>query len=425
MIRHDDDAALLLAGLMQAAQDGNPDACRTARSVLAVAPPPAFPLPLDGIAEAVEKLARADEPPSYQAVNRVLIAGRDVRVIRALVDLVDALAPVGDLHEHARVLRAAYALKQINVAAMRAQQECEQPDPNPQEIGALLMGEVEMALDAVNAADTPEQGLTVTDLEGLTFHRDDLVPDFLARREVLMVTGFEGGGKSWLLAQFAVACAAGLNPLWFDPLARPLKVLLLDYENGSQVAQERLTRLARAAAAQGVPRHVVDAHLRYRDLARAGIDLADRRHEARFLAEIAHMRPDIVIAGPVYKMLAKDPKDDELARALTRVVETAQAQTGCAFILENHVPKQQSVMQDRGLAPVGSSVLMRWPQHGIGLRPQKVGTDDFSWMKVERWRGSRREVIWPPVLRAQFNEGWAWVPETLGNLDAVRKGWTE
>lgn len=59
---------------------------------------------------------------------------------------------------------------------------------------------------------------------------DWVVPDLLERRDRLMLTGSEGGGKSTFLRQVAVLSAAGIHPFRFSPI-QPIRVLVVDAEN--------------------------------------------------------------------------------------------------------------------------------------------------------------------------------------------------
>lgn len=418
----DDHERLLLSSLLWQAQTGGDHVRHTVRSCLTLAGPAAFTDPgLEQVATAMDDLAR-DHVPDFVTVNAHLLAAHHTPGLTALLSLTDAAIPSTHPEQHARALRNAAALRALSVASVRAQQQLEAPDADPREVGALLMGDVELTIDRLYETP-PDYGMTISDLDSLPDRDPDLVPNWLRRRNVMMITGFEGGGKTWALMQIAVELAAGLRPFTHERIT-PLQVLYLDYENGQDVARDRLVRLARAAARDGVPRSVIDANLRYRDLMTSMTDLADRKDEARFIADIAALRPDVVVAGPVYKMLAKDPRDDELARTFTRVLETARAKTGCAFILENHVPKQQGAHTERALMPVGSSLLARWASIGKGLRPLKVGTQDGAFLRVEEWRGSRAASVWPGVLKAVYDVGWAWVPSDEAEVELLRGAWS-
>lgn len=57
----------------------------------------------------------------------------------------------------------------------------------------------------------------------------------------------------------------------------------------------------------------------------------------------------------------------------------------------------------REMRPYGSSLFLRWPEIGIGLKPD--GEQGDLW--VGRWRGDRLENNWPDKLvRGQI---WPWV----------------
>lgn len=63
--------------------------------------------------------------------------------------------------------------------------------------------------------------------------KDWIVQDFLARRNVTILAGQEGGGKSMLSQTITAACITGATETFgfHMPAGRPLRVLLLDVEN--------------------------------------------------------------------------------------------------------------------------------------------------------------------------------------------------
>ena len=58
-------------------------------------------------------------------------------------------------------------------------------------------------------------------------------------------------------------------------------------------------------------------------------------------------------------------------------------------------------MTDRPLRPTGSSLWLRWPEFGYGLRRAKTDdAEEFHRVEVVAWRGARGERNWPGELMA-------------------------
>jgi len=69
------------------------------------------------------------------------------------------------------------------------------------------------------------------------------------------------------------------------------------------------------------------------------------------------------------------------------------------LVMETHAPHGGNFGRD--LRPFGSSVWLRWPEFGIGLRKE----DDDRYL-VEHWRGPRDKRTWPTAL--QRRREWPW-----------------
>ena len=149
----------------------------------------------------------------------------------------------------------------------------------------------------------------------------------------------------------------------------------------------------------------------------SGIDLT-RAEDANWLRRLCEAsQPDVLVIGPLYRMHAKNMNDEEPARALTAVIDSIRAAHNCAVVMETHAPHAGNGIV-RSLRPVGSSLFMRWPEFGYGLR-EKDDTDGV--MRLVEWRGPRDEREFPRFLARGGPGEWPWRAWTDYTLPA---GWS-
>lgn len=158
-------------------------------------------------------------------------------------------------------------------------------------IGALPPGYGPFADWALNGAEEP---------------RPWVIPGVLRRASRAVLVAPEGSGKSTLARQVAVCTAAGLHPFRFGAI-EPQRVLVVDVENDPATAVAEDGTIDHASA-HGVML-TADRHAEGWDHSRLfvwsrpeGLDLRTRRDAGWLEAAIADHRPDVVVAGPLYKM---------------------------------------------------------------------------------------------------------------------------
>lgn len=232
---------------------------------------------------------------------------------------------------------------------------------------------------------------------------DWVIPDLLERGDRLLVTAVEGSGKSFLLRQIAVATAAGVHPFRLTAMP-PKRALLVDVENLERKVRRELTPLVRLAER----RPDWDPGRLGIAVRMGGLDLA-RAADVRWLGGlIAGHRPDLLVIGPLYQLHGAAPRGDaggeNHARELARTLDRLRERFGCALVMETHAP--HGSMGSRDLRPFGSSVWLRWPEFGFGLRRdrEKPGMT-FEWAA---WRGPRDRRDWPSHL-SHGTTGWPWI----------------
>ncbi|MDX3183551.1 DnaB-like helicase N-terminal domain-containing protein [Streptomyces sp. ME02-7008A-1] len=254
------------------------------------------------------------------------------------------------------------------------------------------------------------EDLPTEDILDFVQHEDTydwLVPGLLERHDRLILTASEGGGKSTLLRQMAVAMAAGVHPFKTWDTINPVKVLTLDCENGAAASRRKFRPLLEAAARIEQPVTRGQFHIECRP---EGLDLTRPQDRAWMMRRVEKLDPDILIIGPVYRLHAGNPNDEELARKVSVVIDEARSTAHCAVLMEAHAPHGNN-MGPRSLRPLGSSLWMRWPEFGFGLRPVEdeksaQNTEGARGRRVVPWRGMRDERDWPQFIKQ--GEHWPW-----------------
>jgi hypothetical protein len=319
-----------------------------------------------------------------------------------LVDLQREGLPVAGPH-HARIVKAMSVRRQVITAAGRAIQQAENPSLDPYDVAAAL----HVQAGVLAERDDPAVGSTARDLHDFidgTLDYDWLIPDLIERGDRVLITAGEGGGKSVLLRQLSVCAAAGVNP-FSGERHDPLKVLMVDLENGERTLRRNLIDLKRHADAIGRP---VPLRGLMVESIPAGVDLTRPDGESWLTRLCEDHQPQILSIGPLYRMHVADVGKEEPARQLTRVIDAVRARHGCAVLMETHAPHGVSGQQ-RSLRPIGSSLFLRWPEFGFGIRQNEDGIS----YKLVRWRGPRDERPgWPQRLRRGVKGAdWPWCPD--------------
>jgi hypothetical protein len=264
--------------------------------------------------------------------------------------------------------------------------------------GALGVGTVSVR------EPSPTVGVvTVADLlESTEPEYEWLIPEFMERGDRLVVTGPEGYGKSTLLRQIGMGAALGEDTLRASLIPRrhdPRVVLLVDLENTPRQLRREFAKLVEPLGDE-----VGDALGRFHVVPRSDgvvLDVAKDPYGDRAWLEdlVGRFRPDLVLMGPIYKMLEGEPNDELPNRNVVKWLDRLRVDYDLAVILEAHTPHGER-------RPYGWSGWKRWPEFGFHLH------DDG---RLEHWRGQREERAWPKkLLREGGSQRWPWVPD-LGN----------
>lgn len=224
---------------------------------------------------------------------------------------------------------------------------------------------------------------------------DWVIPGLFERGDRLILTGYEGLGKTTWLRQIGICAAAGLNPVTLDQLDRQIRVLFVDVENSERQWRRETRGIAVVAERGGLgsPRDYVHVHTGAR------MDLRKDRDLGLVHRLVDQYQPEILVIGPLYRLTPNGINNDEEAAPLIAALDTLRDR-GLVLAMEAHAPKGS--MGERNLAPRGSAALMGWPEFGFGLAPQdKDETGRIQTAEVVRWRGDRdRGRQWPKMLWA-------------------------
>lgn len=210
--------------------------------------------------------------------------------------------------------------------------------------------------------------------------------------------------NSVLMRQIGVMVSAGLDP--FTLASIPAKrVLFVDCENPERIMMSRLGELRQVAHAR---RTAPSMYLRRFP---QGLDLASPRDRLELHHLCALVRPELLLIGPAYKLYigGSGAREEDLARQVTNTLDQLREEFGFALILEHHSPHASPGSEQRSVRPIGSSLWLRWPEFGMGIRPQKGTRPTDRQGELIPWRGPRDERPWPEQLTSGGVDSLPWV----------------
>lgn len=247
-----------------------------------------------------------------------------------------------------------------------------------------------------------------------------LIPHILRPRwRVLLVAG-EGVGKGTLMRFLGLHAAAGRDPWNPTKFVMPRKVLYIDTENPNTTIlhQIRLANLDVNFAEECEDRYAIW----HRE---GGLNLRDRRSRAELEQVLQRVQPDVVFAGPLYKLTRRKANEDleQATIELLEVLDDFRVRFNFAMVIEHHAPKGNGGGY-REMNPFGSSALLRWPEFGITLEAEghPLPTEEHMTLKVGRFRRDRERSDWPDTItRGSIGQRAAWTGRWP--LGRNRHGW--
>jgi hypothetical protein len=374
-----------------------------------------------GLAGVVSKMLR-----SGQAIDAVSVFGQvqaqglsrdwDGVKVFSLTEL--AINPESAV-EHAKRLRALSGRRKLLEACQRASQRLEsvRMDEEDGDVRALT-AELRHFCDEAEATTTDRTMPVPTGMDdflAVETTRNWLVPGLLERMDRTVITGAEGGGKSVLCSQIAATLAGGVHPFGGQVLgdgAHGVRVLVIDCENSADQSRRRysmiIQRVNDLRDRAGIEPVNWNEQMAI-DTRPAGIDLLSPRDVAWLEHSVSACAPDLLVLGPLYKLHHRDPSDEPSAREVAWVLDGLRERHGFALLTEAHAGKGKEMDTGKRLmAPIGSSMWLRWPEFGFGLRRADTdpGRGRAEVVDVVPWRGAREERAWPSRLNMAHTLPW-------------------
>jgi replicative DNA helicase len=300
--------------------------------------------------------------------------------------------------EHARAVRGWATRRRLLAEAKHVEQAALNTTVSADSIAATVATRFASLRNSGITEDV--QSITLDEL--LTKEDDEpdwVIPGLLERRDRLMLTGEEGLGKSYLLRQIAIMAAAGLDP--FEPGKRipPVRVSIIDCENSTSQIRRKVRPVVGFARRWGKDDGGHPVNL----LCSPRIDITRDRDLARIHYELDASQPDLLIIGPLYRLVPRALQTDDEAAPVLAALDTIR-ERGVTLLIEAHAGHSIGKGGHRDLRPRGSSALLGWPEFGYGMRTVASGYADLI-----PWRGDRDERDWPGRI-AHDRDHIRWVP---------------
>lgn len=311
-----------------------------------------------------------------------------------------------DLFRLAHAMRDQSTRRRARIALQAALEDLNDAGKNPAQV-------VDQA--ARSLLGTPRATLTSQTLQQIMMTPDVYdwaIPGLLEKMDRLILTGFEGHGKTTMARQLLIASAAGLHPFTLEHID-PVNALVVDAENTARQWKRASRRMIELAALQAKRDPTTNIHLSLS----GRINLLDPLILAGIHRLIDEHKPDIVFIGPLYRLAVQMNTDEQAAPVIAAL--DAIRDRGVALVIEAHSGHQTEGGR-RALRPRGSSQFMGWPEFGFGMRKNEdEGSYDDEYEFVA-WRGAREERDWPRQLRRGRPDlgDWPWV-------DLSAEGWSE
>ena len=372
--------------------------------VFARVPVHEFTGPARLVAEAVAGLRTARKAVDLSTVIDEM--GRRATLSRiggqpALMQLSEEYVPGPALEYHLDAIADEVRLRRLAKVGASLTQRVQDADADSLALALAAAEEVQGVIDSAEA----DHDVTTETLGEFLAGEDDpydwTIPGLLERGDRFMLTGAEGLGKSVLFRQIAVGAAAGIHPLTLKSIP-PQRVLYVDCEN-SRTKLRRALRSLQAAAHQSGGDPSANLFIEARP---EGLDLTRPEDEAWLLSRVTAIQPSILVTGPVYRLHAKNPNDEEPARQVARVLDRCRTAANASLVLEAHAGHALDGSGKRSVRPTGTSLWLRWPEFGYGIRMSDDFTADNRLVEFVGWRGDRDERDWPTRLRR--GGSWPW-----------------
>lgn len=304
----------------------------------------------------------------------------------------------GAVH-HAQRVRELSAKRQVLAVGMTL---CQRVHAADQDLGELVaQAQADVGKAVMTAATARGHKRDLLDLDAFcaqyTGRQPTVIPGLLDAQDRALLVGLEGDGKSTLGMQVGFGAAAGIHPFiaaavpgaTFDPCS----VVIVDLENPEYLIKRRVDRMREWVSAQSP--HWRPSNVRVVSIP-GGVDLTRASDCMRIADTIRLAAPQLVVAGPIYKMMIdRGQGAEELHSQVANFWDTMRERYGCALWIETH-PPGPAQGRPRELYPYGWSGWRRWCEFGLTLERGAKGKHEW---RLGRFKGDREEGrMWPEKL---------------------------
>lgn len=370
---------------------------------------------LGHVFELIEQARWEKRPHDAQAVAALILGeGGNPGIVADLVtEFVTSEA--SSVRFHAEKVREYGTRRRIVYTARSVLQRAENPETPTATLAADAVHEMQQVRDSGASEEWVFRSLG----EVMSTEDDDdydwVVPGLLERGDRFVLTGAEGLGKSVLLRQMAICTAAGINPFDHHHRFDPVRVVMIDAEN----TERQFRRKGRAIRNQSrLMGHDPDEALK--TLHPGRIDITQDRHLSMIHRALDRLRPDVLVIGPLYKLVPRAIQTDDEAAPVLVALDSIRDR-GVTLIIEAHAGHGTGPGGDRNWRPRGSAALMGWPEFGYGLAPCfDVKPNEPVQARLLPWRGDRDERPWPTYLKRGGMFPWT----EIKTSERQSEGWT-
>lgn len=181
-----------------------------------------------------------------------------------------------------------------------------------------------------------------------------LAEGFIYEQTLMMFFSDPGIGKSTILTQVAVELAAGLPIFGLFPVPKPIPVLYVQTERGTQEWLERVELISKTYPIIAENLMVTDEFQK--------LNMLNDSHVRIMIESIKRDFPQVkaTIFDPIYCMVSGGLKNDEPASAFTHAMSLVQKELGCTNLYSHHTIKDQYATNGAQLDKDDKSYGSRW-----------------------------------------------------------------
>lgn len=358
-----------------------------------------------GVFRAMVALRKSGEPVEpFTAHRKAIEQGVRGLNISDLYDWIGMVNSGASVMSYAKDVKENSTRRRLTQAGLQFQQATTDPTIPAAETVSNMLEALKAIRDNSTNAELFAKSLGQI-LDAPEVAEDWVIPNLFERGDRMIITGYEGLGKTTWIRQMGICASAGINPITLAHLPKPIKTLVVDVENSEKQWRRETHGMARFAANYGPasPRDNMHVYCGPR------MDLRKDKDLGLVHRLVDEHQPEILFIGPIYRLVPNGINSDDDAAPLIAALDTLRDR-GLVLVMEAHAPKGKD--GERNLAPRGSAALMGWPEFGFGLAPKTDG----SGANIVRWRADRdAKREWPVEL-----DRWSqlpWVADTVGVQD--------